>query len=89
MQSKGIVVMPAYNAAATLEKTVRDIPPGFANKIILVDDLSQDDTVKIARRLGLSVIIHDENRGYGGNQKTCYDEALQNGAVIVIMIHPD
>ena len=89
MQSKGIVVMPAYNAAATLEKTVRDIPPGFANKIILVDDSSQDDTVKIARGLGLSVLVHSENRGYGENQKTCYDEALRNGADIVIMIHPD
>jgi len=81
--------MPAYNAATTLENTVRDIPEGFADEIILVDDSSQDDTVKIARDLGLTVIAHDGNRGYGANQKTCYDEALQHGADIVIMIHPD
>ena len=71
--------MPAYNAATTLEKTVRDIPEGFAEEIIVVDDGSRDDTVKIARNLGLTVIIHDRNRGYGANQKTCYDEALRHG----------
>ncbi len=86
---KVIIVMPAYNAATTLEKTVRDIPEGFAEEIILVDDGSKDDTVKIARNLGLTVIVHERNRGYGANQKTCYDEALRRGADIVIMIHPD
>jgi len=81
--------MPAYNAAKTLEKTVKDIPEGFVDEIILVDDSSKDDTVRIAKSLGLTVIIHDINRGYGTNQKTCYDEALKRGADVVIMIHPD
>jgi glycosyltransferase involved in cell wall biosynthesis len=89
MKSKIIVVMPAYNAATTLEKTVRDIPEGFPEEIILVDDSSKDETVRIAKSLGLTAIVHDENRGYGANQKTCYDEALKRGADIVIMIHPD
>ena len=89
MKSKVIIVMPAYNAAATLEKTIKDIPQGFADEIILVDDSSQDDTVRIAKSLGLRVLVHDGNRGYGANQKTCYDEALRRGAEIVIMIHPD
>jgi glycosyltransferase involved in cell wall biosynthesis len=89
MKSKVIVVMPAYNAAVTLEKTVRDIPEGFAQEIILVDDSSRDDTVSVARRLGLTVIVHNANRGYGANQKTCYDEALKRKADIIIMIHPD
>jgi len=89
LKSKVIVVMPAYNAATTLEKTVRDIPEGFVQEIILVDDSSTDDTVKIAKRLGLTVILHDRNKGYGANQKTCYDEALRRDADIVIMIHPD
>ena len=87
--SKTIVVMPAYNAASTIEATVRDIPEGSVDEIILVDDVSRDNTVEIARSLGLTVIEHKENRGYGGNQKTCYDEALKRGADIVIMIHPD
>jgi glycosyltransferase involved in cell wall biosynthesis len=86
---KVIIVMPAYNAATTLEKTFRDIPEGIAEEIIVVDDGSRDDTVKMARGLGLTVIAHDKNRGYGANQKTCYDEALKRGADIVIMIHPD
>jgi glycosyltransferase involved in cell wall biosynthesis len=89
MAKKVIIVMPAYNAAGTLEKTVKDIPAGFASEIILVDDLSKDKTTEIARDLGLTVILHEENKGYGGNQKTCYDEALRRGADIVIMIHPD
>jgi len=89
LKSKVITVMPAYNAATTLEKTVKDIPEGFADEIILVDDSSQDETVAIARRLGLTVITHSENKGYGANQKTCYDEALRRDADIIIMIHPD
>jgi glycosyltransferase involved in cell wall biosynthesis len=84
-----IVVMPAYNAALTLEKTWRDIPAGAVDEIILVDDASSDATVAIARSLGISVIAHDRNSGYGANQKTCYDAALQRGADLVIMIHPD
>ena len=81
--------MPAYNASATLRATVADIPPGAVDEILLVDDASRDDTVAIARSLGLVVIEHDRNCGYGANQKTCYDEALRRGADIVIMIHPD
>ena len=88
-RAKVIAVMPAYNAASTLEATVRDIPKGSVDEIILVDDVSRDNTVEIARSLGLTVIEHEKNRGYGGNQKTCYDEALKRGADIVIMIHPD
>ncbi len=86
---KIIAVMPAYNAEKTLEKTVRDIPAGCVDEIILVDDASQDGTAELARKLGLVTIVHPTNRGYGGNQKTCYAEALKRGADIVIMIHPD
>ncbi|MDH5203720.1 MAG: glycosyltransferase family 2 protein [Nitrospirota bacterium] len=89
MKSKVIIVMPAYNAALTVEKTVKDIPEGFADEIILVDDASKDGTVTIAKNLGLTVISHEKNRGYGANQKTCYDMALNHNADIVIMIHPD
>jgi glycosyltransferase involved in cell wall biosynthesis len=89
MKSKVIIVMPAYNAEKTLEKTVQDIPQGFSSEIIVVDDCSQDNTAEIAKDLGLTVIVHHENRGYGGNQKTCYDEALRRHADIIIMIHPD
>lgn len=84
-----IVVMPAYNAARTLEKTYNDLPKELADSVILVDDVSQDETVEIARHLGLEVIIHIQNRGYAGNQKTCYLEALKEGAEIVVMLHPD
>ena len=84
-----IAVMPAYNAASTLERTVADIPDGAVDEIILVDDVSRDNTVEIAKKLGLTVIEHDRNRGYGGNQKTCYRRALDNGAEYVVMIHPD
>jgi glycosyltransferase involved in cell wall biosynthesis len=84
-----VIVMPAYNAEKTLELTYRDIPPGLADEIILVDDASRDRTVEIARHLGLTVIAHPRNRGYGGNQKTCYAEALRRGADIVLMLHPD
>jgi hypothetical protein len=86
---KVIVIMPAYNAAKTLEKTYRDIPPATVDHVILVDDVSQDQTVEIARQLGLEVIVHLQNKGYGGNQKTCYLEALKAGADIVVMLHPD
>ena len=86
---KIIAVMPAYNAATTLESTLRDIPAGTVDEIILVDDCSRDQTVEVARRLGLTVIQHQRNTGYGGNQKTCYTEALLRGADIVVMIHPD
>ena len=84
-----VIVMPAYNAARTLERTYADIPHAMVHKIILVDDVSRDETVQIARQLGLDVIIHAQNRGYGGNQKTCYDAALEAGADIVVMLHPD
>jgi glycosyltransferase involved in cell wall biosynthesis len=84
-----VIVMPAFNAARTLEKTVADIPSGTVDEIILVDDASVDDTVTIARRLGLTVLQHETNRGYGANQKTCYRAALASGADIVVMIHPD
>jgi len=84
-----VIVMPAYNAARTLERTYADIPHDLIHKIILVDDVSGDETVGIARQLGLDVIIHTQNRGYGGNQKTCYDAALEAGADIVVMLHPD
>jgi glycosyltransferase involved in cell wall biosynthesis len=83
-----IVVMPAYNAAETLRDTVRRIPEGV-DQVILVDDGSQDETVAIASALGLKVIRHPHNVGYGGNQKTCYMEALRDGADIVVMLHPD
>ena len=84
-----IAVMPAYNAASTLRKTVNDIPEGSVDEVILVDDCSRDNTVEVARELGLTVIEHDNNRGYGGNQKTCYTRALESGADVVVMIHPD
>ncbi len=88
-QHKIIAVMPAYNAERTLAATVADIPPGSVDEIILVDDGSRDRTVELARSMGLTVIVHPQNRGYGGNQKTCYRTALEHGADIVIMIHPD
>jgi glycosyltransferase involved in cell wall biosynthesis len=84
-----MAVMPAYNAAATLERTVADIPAGSVDEILLVDDGSRDNTVELARRLGLRVIEHPENRGYGANQKTCYTAALATNADIIVMIHPD
>ena len=89
MKKKTIIIMPAYNAAETVEKTYNDIPPGSVDDIILVDDNSTDNTVEISRSLGIDTIIHKENKGYGANQKTCYFEALKRGADIVIMIHPD
>jgi glycosyltransferase involved in cell wall biosynthesis len=86
---KVIAVLPAYNAEKTLEKTINDIPKGSVAEIILVDDCSKDGTVALSRKLGLTTIVHDKNLGYGGNQKTCYKEALKRGADVVIMIHPD
>jgi glycosyltransferase involved in cell wall biosynthesis len=84
-----VVVMPAYNAARTLEATYRGLAMDVVDEVILVDDVSHDDTVDIAERLGLKVVVHVQNRGYGGNQKTCYLEALKTGADVVVMVHPD
>ena len=81
--------MPAYNAALTLERTYADVPHDLVDHVILVDDVSHDQTVGIAQRMGLQVIVHQQNRGYGGNQKTCYDAALAEGAEVVVMLHPD
>jgi glycosyltransferase involved in cell wall biosynthesis len=86
---KVVIVMPAYNAAKTLERTYADIPHDIVDSIILVDDVSRDETVDVARQLGLDVIIHQQNLGYGGNQKTCYEAALGRGADVVVMLHPD
>lgn len=86
---KVIVVMPAYNAESTIRQTVADIPPGSVDEVILVDDCSKDRTVEVARELGLTVIEHENNLGYGGNQKTCYRHALDRGADMVVMLHPD
>jgi glycosyltransferase involved in cell wall biosynthesis len=84
-----VLVMPAYNAADTLRQTWSDIPTGYVDEHILVDDASRDDTVAVARSLGIHVLEHAKNKGYGGNQKSCYREALARGAEYVIMLHPD
>jgi glycosyltransferase involved in cell wall biosynthesis len=87
---KLVIVLPAFNAALTLKKTYREIPFDIVDEVILVDDNSSDQTVNVAHELGISHIIkHDFNRGYGGNQKTCYDKALKIGGDIIIMLHPD
>jgi glycosyltransferase involved in cell wall biosynthesis len=86
---KIIVVLPAYNSAKTLEMTFREIPFEFVDDVVLVDDASRDETVDVAHFLGIRTIIHPENKGYGGNQKTCYCTALELGADIVVMLHPD
>ena len=86
---KVIVVMPAYNAEKTLRITYDDLPHGEIGEIILVDDASRDETVRLAKELGLTVYVHSRNYGYGGNQKTCYTEALKSGATIIVMVHPD
>ena len=89
-QKKIVVVLPAYNAASTLEKTYSEIPFDIVDEVVLVDDSSKDETVEVARRLNIkSIISHESNKGYGGNQKSCYDKALSLGADIVIMLHPD
>ncbi len=88
-QKKIVVVMPAYNASKTLEMTYNEIPKDIVDDVILVDDASRDDTAAKATELGIHTIIHAENRGYGGNQKTCYAEALSKGADVVVMVHPD
>jgi len=86
---KIIAVLPAYNAAKTLAATVADFPAGCVDEILLVDDCSKDDTAQLARDMGLTVIVHEKNTGYGGNQKTCYRYCLERGADVVVMIHPD
>lgn len=86
---KIIIIIAAYNAEKTLEKTVRDIPQGIADQIILVDDASKDNTIKIARKLNLNICAHGENKGYGAAQKTGYKEALRRGADIVVLLHAD
>ena len=84
-----VVVMPAYNAERTLRRTYAEIPTDVVDDVILVDDKSQDQTAEIARTLGINTIVHSKNLGYGGNQKTCYKEAVRLGADVVIMVHPD
>lgn len=87
---KVVVVLPAYNASKTLEKTYNEIDFSIVDEVILVDDQSKDDTVAIGRKLGIGhIIVHDQNKGYGGNQKSCYNKALEIGSDIVVMIHPD
>ena len=86
---KVIVVLPAFRAAKTVEKTFRDLPLDLVDEVLLVDDAGGDDTVEISKSLGIKTILHRKNLGYGGNQKTCYYEALHAGADIVVMVHPD
>jgi len=86
---KVVIVMPAYNATKTLEKTLREIPMRYVDDILLVDDCSKDNTVELSRKLGLKTIVHKVNKGYGGNQKTCYKAALKMGADVIVMLHPD
>src|SRR2546428_6916932 len=86
---KVVVVLPAYNAARTLHATYADMPLSVVDEVLLVDDASVDETVTVARQLGIETFIHPKNLGYGGNQKTCYREALRAGADIVVMVHPD
>lgn len=87
--NKVLVVLPAYNAEKTLERTLAEVPPGVVDEFLLVDDASRDGTTALAARLGIPHLTHARNRGYGGNQKTCYTEALRRGAGIVVMLHPD
>jgi glycosyltransferase involved in cell wall biosynthesis len=89
LSKKLCVVLPAYNAAVTLQRTFAEIPTDVVDDIILVDDASTDETLRLAERLGITTVAHDRNKGYGANQKTCYRTALERGADIVIMLHPD
>jgi glycosyltransferase involved in cell wall biosynthesis len=89
IKGKIIVVMPAYNAGETLTRTYAEIPPGWVDEVILVDDCSQDNTLEIAKSLNLKCFTHRWNRGYGGNQKTCYNTAIESGAEVIVMLHPD
>lgn len=89
MKEKVYVVMPAYNAAKTLELTYNNIPPGVVDDVLLVDDCSKDNTLEVAKGLGVKYIAHKRNMGYGANQKTCYSRALEDGATIVVLLHPD
>lgn len=84
-----VVILPAYNAAKTLERTFAEIPLDIVDEVILTDDASRDNTAALSQSLGIHTLVHDHNRGYGGNQKTCYAEALARGADIVVMLHPD
>lgn len=87
---KVVVVMPAYKAAKTLKETLDDIPPGLVDEIVLVDDASPDNTVEVAKQLGIRhIVAHEKNKGYGGNQKSCYRKAMELNADIIIMLHPD
>ena len=87
---KVVVVLPAYNAANTIEKTIAEVPVDIVDDIVLVDDMSSDNTIEVAKRIGIRHIIqHTENKGYGGNQKSCYHKALELNADIIIMLHPD
>lgn len=90
LHQKVVVVLPAYNAQPTLAKTLAEIDRSWVDEIVLVDDASQDDTAALAKDLGIEhVLVHEQNRGYGGNQKSCYHKALELGADIVVMVHPD
>jgi len=89
LEKKVIVVLPAYRAEKTLERTFAEIPQDVVDEVLLVDDASNDGTVKLARKLGIQTFVHDHNLGYGANQKTCYQEALRAGGDIVVMLHPD
>jgi len=87
---KVVIVLPAYNASLTLEKTYNEIPFDVVDEVVLVDDASKDDTFEVAKKIGIKHIIkHEKNKGYGGNQKSCYNKALELGADIIIMLHPD
>src|SRR3989338_3080959 len=89
LNKKIIVVMPAYNAGKTLVKTYNDLPRELIDEVVLVDDASNDDTVEVAKTLPVDLVVHEKNRGYGGNQKTCYKTAMEREADIMIMVHPD
>ncbi len=89
MSERVIVVFPAFNAAKTIERTLADLDLNYVDEVIVVDDASTDDTFAVARRLPVTLVRHDRNRGYGANQKTCYAEALKRGADYVVMVHPD